>query len=245
MPERYTPGSRSSVQGRMPPPHIPIDPVLDNDTPWNRDTISYGFEHVLPPVSGLGPPLLERPAYPYQIGGNVEIPLQDLQLPCRRQDDLDTSPIARFYGEPGPWNAQNVVRHAETTSSAPILPPQINRIAISSQIQHRPRDRSEVGSSTTGRILPGSGYDSKSYTTKSVRSCPEYLDRGQDCQSLVGDVGDLQMQPEDQFQGQDAEWLQDESYPYGMNEGSSSHRPLLCPYPECKDLKFKNQSDQR
>lgn len=224
----------------MQPPPIPIDPILDNDTLWNNDTISYGFEHALLPVSGPITPLLERPAYPYQRGGNVEIPLQDLQLPCRRQDNLDTSPISRFYKEPGPWDPQKVVGHAEPPSSAPVypgLPPQINRLAISSKIEHRSCDRSEVGSSTTGRNPPGSGYDSK--------SCSEYLDRGQDCQSLVGDVGDLQMHPEDQFQGQDTELPQDESYSYGMDDGSSSHRPLLCPYPECKGFTYKNQSDQR
>lgn len=233
----------------MPPPPIPVDPVLDNDTSWNRDNnFSYGLEHVLPPVSGLFPSLEERPAYPYPIGGNVELPMQDVLLHCRRQDDLDISPIGRFYGEPGPWNAQKVVGHAEPPSSAPAyhgLSPQINRFTMSSQLQPRSCDRSEVGSSTTGRNPLGSGYDSKSYATKSVRSCSEYLDRSQDCQSLVGDVGDLQMHPEDQLQGEDPDSLMNESYPYGMNDGSSSHGPLLCPYPECKNLKFKNQSDQK
>lgn len=231
----------------MPPPSIPVDPVLDNDTSWNRDNFSFGLGHVLPRVPGPFPPLEERQAYQYQIVGNVELPMQDILLPCRRQDDLDISPIGRFYGEPGPWNAQKVVGHAEPPSSAPAyhgLPPQINRLVMSSQLQPRSCDRSEVGSSTTGRNPLDSGYDSKSYATKSVRSC-EYLDRSQDCQSLVGDVGDLQMRPEDQLQGEDPGSLQNESHPSEMDNGSSSHAPLLCPYPDCKDFKFKNQSDQK
>lgn len=232
----------------MPPPPIPVDPVLDNDDPWNRDTFPYGLEYVLPPVTGLFPPLLERPAYPYQIGGNVETPVQDVQVPYRRQDDFDITPLGRFTGETGPWNAQRVVGPAGPPSSAlpyPGLPPQINRFAMSSQIQPRSSDRSEVGSSTTGRNQLDSGYDSKSYATKSVRSCSEYLDQSQDCQSLVGDVGELQVHPGDQYQGEDPESLQDEPHPYGMNDGSTSHGPLLCPYPDCKNLKFKNQSDQK
>lgn len=233
----------------MPPPPIPVDPALDNDISWNRDNnFSCGVEHVLPPVSGLFPPLEERPAYLYQVGGNIEVPMQDVLLPFRRQDDLDISPIGRFYGEPGPWNAQRVVGPAEPPFSAPPyhgLPSHINRIAMSSQIQPRSCDKSEVGSSTTGRNLLGSGYDSKSYATKSVPSCSEYPDRSQDCQSLVSDVGDLQMYPEDPFPGEDPDSLQNESHRYVMNDGSTSHAPLLCPYPDCKGIKFRNQSDQK
>lgn len=233
----------------MPPPPVPIDPLLDNEIPWNRDnTFSYGFENLLPPVSGLFPPLEERPSYQYQTGGNVELPMQDVLLHSRRQDDLDISPIGRFYGEAGPWNAQKVVGHAEPPSSAPAyhgFPPQINRLAMSSQIQPRSCGKSEVGSSTTGRNPLGSGYDSKSYATKSVRSRSEYLDRSQDCQSLVGDVGDLQMHPVDRLQEEDPESLHNEYHPSRMNDGSSSHAPLLCPYPDCKGFKFKNQSDQK
>lgn len=235
----------------MPPPPIPVDPALDPDaTSWNRNTFPYGFEHVLPPVGGLFPPLLEKPAYPYQIGNNSEISPQDLQLPCTRQNDIDTSPIARFYGEPGPWNAQKVVADVGPQSSTlafPGLSPELNRFPMS-QIQPRSCDRSEVGSSTTGRNPQDSGYDSKSYATKSVRSFSEYIDRSQDCQSLAGDVGDLQMHPGhpgDQFQGQGPESLQDESHPYGMNDGPASHGQLVCPYPECKNTTFKNQSDQK
>lgn len=222
----------------MPPPPIPVDPALDNDNSWNRDN-NFSF----PPVPGLFPPFEERAAYQYQIGGNIES-MQDVLPPCRRQDDLDISPMVRFYEEPGPWNAHNV----EPPSSAPPyhgLPSQINRIAMSSQIQPRSCDRSEVSSSTTGRNLLGSGYDSKSYATKSVPSCSEYRDRSQDCQSLVSDVGDLQMQPEDQLQGEDPDSLQNDSHPYGMNDGSTSHAPLLCPFPECRHIKFRNQSDQK
>lgn len=232
----------------MPPPPIPVDPALDTDaTSWNRNTFSYGFEHVLPPVGGLFPPLLEKPAYPYQIGNNSEISPQDIQLPCTRQNDIDTSPIGRFYGEPGPWNAQKVVADVGPPSSTfPGLTPQLNRFPMSSQIQPRSCDRSEVGSSTTGRNPQDSGYDSKSY--KSVRSFSEYIDRSQDCQSLASDVGDLQMHPGhpgDQFQGQGPESLQDESHPYGMNDGPASHGQLVCPYPECKNNTFKNQSEQK
>lgn len=233
----------------MPPPPILVDPDLDNGPSWNKDTLSYGLEHVLPPVAGPFPPLSERPAYPYHIGGNFELPMQDIQLPCRRQDDLDSTPIGRFYEEPGPWNPQKVVGQAGPPSSAlaayPSFPSQINRLAMSSQIQPRSRDRSEVGSSTTGRNPLDSGYDSKSYATQSVRSCSEYLDRSQDCQSLVSDVGDLQMHRVDQFQGEDPESLQNESRSYGMNDRSSSRGQLLCPYPDCKNLIFKNQSDQK
>lgn len=232
----------------MPPPPIPVDPALDTDPAWNRNAFPYGFEHVLPPVAGLFPPLLERPAYPYHIGNNGEISPQDIQLPCTRQNDLDISPIGRFYGEPGPWNAQKVVGDVGPPSSAlafPGLSPQINRLAMSSQIQPRSGDRSEVGSSTTGRNPHDSGYDSKSYATKSVRSYSEYIDRSQDCQSLASDVGDLQMHPGDQFQGQGPESLQDESHPYGLNDGPASHGQLVCPYPDCKNITFKNQSDQK
>lgn len=229
----------------MPPPPIPVDPALDTDsTSWNRNGFPHAFE---PPVGGLFPPLLERPAYPYQIGNNSEISPQDVLLPCTRQNVVDISPIGRFYGEPGPWNAQKVVGDVGPPSSTlafPGLSPQLNQFPMSSQIQPRSCDRSEVGSSTTGRNPQDSGYDSKSYATKSVRSS-EYIDRSQDCQSLVSDVGDLQMHPVDQFQGQGPESLQDESHPYGMNDGPSSHGQLVCLYPDCKNMTFKNQSEQK
>lgn len=229
----------------MLPPPIPVDPALDTDTLWTRAPFQYGLEHVLPPVAGLFPTL---PAYPYHIGSNVEISPQDIQIPCTRQNDLDISPLGRFYGEQGPWSAQKVVGDAEPPSSTlaiPSLSPQISRLDMPSQIQPRSCDRSEVGSSTTGRNPHDSGYGSKSYATKSVRSCSEYIDQSQDCQSLVSDVGDLQMHHEDQFQGQGPESLQDESHLNRMNDRPTSPGPLVCLYPDCKNRIFKNQSDQK
>lgn len=238
-----------------PPPPTPVDPSLDNDTSFSRDNnFLCGLEHVLPPVPGLFHPLEERPAYlledrpayPYPISGNVGLTMQRVVLPCRRQDDLDISPIGRFEEEAGPWNPQGLVGHDKQPYSASAyhgFPPQTNRLAMSSQIQPRSCDRSEVGSSTTGRNPLDSGYDSKSYATKSIRSRSEYLDRSQDCQSLVGDVGDLQMHPEGEPQGEDPESLQNEPHPYGTNDGSSSHAPLVCPHLDCTKRKFKNQSD--
>lgn len=233
----------------MPPPPIPVDPALENNPSWDRNAFPNAFEQVLPPVVGPFPPLQERPAYPYQIGNNGEISPHDIHPPYMRRIDHGISPLDRFTEEAGPWSAQGAaIGETWPTSSVLAVPnffPRVGRFAMPSQMQVRSYDRSEVGSSTTGRNPHDSGYDSKSYTTMSVQSLPEQNDRSQDCQSLVSDVGDLQMHPGDQFQGQDVESLQDESHRYGMNDGSTLRGQLVCPHPDCENITFKNQSDQK
>lgn len=217
----------------MAPPPIPVDHTRDTDsTSWYRNAYPHSLENLLSPVGPVGgrfPQLLERPPCIYQIGKNSEISPQDLQQPGTRQTDVNTTPLDRFYDEIGPWTPQKVVGDVGPPSSTldfPGLYPQLNQLPISSQIQHRSRDRSEVGSSTTGRNPQDSGYESKSYTTKSVRSS-EYIDPSQDCQSLVSDVGDFQIPS------------------YGMNDGPSSQGQLVCRHPGCENTTFKNQSDQK
>lgn len=228
----------------MLPPPLPIDPALD---PWNTSNIALspaiGLDHLLPPTTGL----LDRSNYPGAPVAVDNFP-QDVQLPSMRQTDLDTNPLLRFYNDPGPWSSQRIAG-----DPSPSIPPRYpgaygrdNRSGISSN-HYRESPRSDVGSSTTGRNPQDSGYDSKSMATKSVRST-EHIDHSQGCQSLAGDVNEMQIYPEEPFQGPVTSMPQDVAY-FDISSDvpgeAPATLPLLCPYPECNNLELKNQSDHR
>lgn len=229
----------------MLPPPLPIDPALD---PWNTSNIALspgiGLDHLLPPTTGL----LERSNYGGAPGAADNYP-QDVQLPSMRQSEMDTNPLLRFYNDPGPWSSQRISGDASQPSIPHRYPGAYgrdNRSAISPQ-HYRDSPRSDVGSSTTGRNPQDSGYDSKSMATKSVRST-EHVDHSQGCQSLAGDVNEMQIYPEESYQGPVPGIPQDVSYfdiSSDVPAETPATLPLICPYPECKNLELKNQSDQR
>ena len=228
----------------MLPPPLPIDPALDQ---WNTSNIplspGIGLDHMLPPTG-----LLERSNY---AGGPVAVDNfpQDVQLPSMKQSDLDTNPILRFYNDPGPWSSQRIAGDPSQPSIPPRYPGAYgrdNRSSVSAN-HYRESPRSDVGSSTTGRNPQDSGYDSKSIATKSVRST-EHIDHSQGCQSLAGDVNEMQIYPEEPFQGPVTSMPQEVAYfdiSSDVPSESPATLPLICPYPECNNLELKNQSDHR
>lgn len=231
----------------MPPPPIPVDPALDS---WNTSNIALspglGLDHLLQPPIGMP----ERSSYPGTSGAMDQFP-PDVQLPSMRQSDLDSNPLLRFYTESGPWTSQRIAGEL----SQPPMPPRypVSQVRRPSASSHSYRDaRSDVGSSTTGRNPHDSGYDSKSIATKSARSA-EHIDHSQGCPSLVGDVNEMQIYPEESFQEIGAAQVpnlpQDVAYTFGMPGEASGEAPatspMICTYPECNNLELKNQSDQR
>lgn len=244
--------NRRPVRGSMPPPPIPIDPALDS---FSTSTVSLspgiGLDHLLQSPAGLH----ERLSYP---GGsnNLESFPQNVQLPSMRPTtDLDPNPLCRFYnesGQSGPWTSQRIagdMNQSNILSGYPSSYARLNHPLILPS-QYRESPRSDIGSSTTGRNQPDSGYGTRSITTKSVRST-DYIDQGQSCQSLSGDVGDLQIYPEDHFPGNVSLPTQDATYfdipndiPTNLPEDQPAV-PLICDYPECKNYESKNQSEHK
>lgn len=226
----------------MPPPPIPIDPALD---PFSTSTVSLssgiGLDHLLQPSPGLQ----ERLGYS-GVPNNIDSFPQDVQLPSMKQNtDLDTNPLFRFYNESGPWNSQRIAGDMNQSNmlhryQGPYG--RINRLPVLPN-QYRESPRSEVGSSTTGRNQHDSGYGTRSYTTKSVQST-DPIDQSQGCQSLSGDVGEMQIYPEENFQAQVPELAQDVSYSFDDPNDTPGDQatPLICP--EC-GVESKNQSEFR
>ena len=233
----------------MPPPPIPVDPALD---PWNTTNIALspgiGLDHLLQPPAGLP----ERHNYSGTHGTMDPFP-QDVQLPSMRQSDMDSNPLLRFYNESGPWNSQRIAGDSSQASMPPRYSApygRVNRPSVSSQPPYRDA-RSDLGSSTTGRNPHDSGYDSKSIATKSARSTEHVHSQG--CPSLVGDVNEMQIYPEEQLQvignAHVPDLPQEVAYTFEMPSDVSGEAPatlpMTCDYPECNNMELKNQSDHR
>lgn len=230
----------------MPPPPIPIDPALDS----SRTSIvslspSIGLDHFLPP----GPALQDRFGFS-RSASHIDTFSQDVQLPSMKQNtDFDTNPIYRFFNDAtAPWNSQHIasdVNQLNMPSRHQGSYVRFNQPPILSS-PYRDAPRSEVGSSTTGRNQHDSGYGTRSYTTKSVRSA-EPFDQSQSCQSLAGDVNDTQIYPDERFQTQAPEIAQEIPYPfeYPSDAPAEQPTPFICPHAECNNMEFKNQSERR
>lgn len=233
----------------MPPPPIPVDPALDS---WNTSNIALspgtGLDHLLQPPVGLP----ERHNYS-GTPGTMDQFSQDVQLPSLRQSEVDSHPLLRFYTESGPWSSQRIAGESSQPSMPPRYPVTYGRLqrqSVSSQPPYRDA-RSDVGSSTTGRNPHDSGYDSKSIATKSARST-EHIDHSQGCPSLVSDVNEMQIYPEESFQEIGTAQVAnppDVAYNFEMPSDVSAEAPttlpMICTYPECNNVELKNQSDQR
>lgn len=229
----------------MPPPPIPIDPALDS---FNTSTVplspGIGLDHLLQPSPGLQ----ERLGFSGTPTTHVVSFPQDVQLPSMKQNiDLATNPLYRFYNDPGPWTSQRIAGDMNQSSMFPRYQGAygpINRLPVLPS-QYRESPRSDFGSSTTGRNQHDSGYGTRSYTTKSVQST-EPIDQSQSCQSLSGDVGDMQIYPEENFQTQVPGHAQEVSYPFDIPNDAPGEQPalLICHVAEC-GIASKNQSEHR
>lgn len=229
----------------MPPPPIPIDPALDS---FRNSTVSLshsiGLDHFLPP----GPVLQDRLAFS-RSASHIDTLSQDVQLPSMKQStDLDTIPIYRFCSDAGPWNSQHIASDVNQLNMASRYQGsyvRFNQLPMLSSSYREP-PRSEVGSSTTGRNQHDSGYGTRSYTTKSVRSA-EPFDQSQSCQSLAGDVNDTQIYPDERFQTQAPEIAQEIPYSFDYSSDAPAEQPppFICPHAECGNLELKNQSEWR
>lgn len=232
----------------MPPPPIPIDPALDTINTLDINLPSGIGDQFFQP----GPVLPKKLQY---SGTSTHIGtfLQDVQLPAMRQPDLDTNPMSRFQNDQGPWTAQNVGGDLTQHSQAPRYQGSYgsNYAPVTLQSQYREPPRSEQGSSTTGRHPVDSGYGSRSLATKSVRSV-EPIDQSQSCQSLIGDVNDMRVYPDEHFSphlhGHVLPFPNEAPYPYSLPTTEPPEPPptlFVCPYPECHNHQSKNLSESR
>lgn len=231
----------------MPPPPVPIDPALDAFNTLNV-TFSSGIgDHLLQP----SPAVQERLRYPGTTS-SLGAFLQDVQLPAMRQPDLDQNPMSRFQNDPGPWTPQRIGGDVAQHPQAPRYQGSYgsNYFPATVPSQYREPPRSELGSSTTGRNLVDSGYGSRSLATKSVRSA-EPMDQSQSCQSLIEDVNDMRVYPDETFtshiQGNDLGLTNEVSYPYPLpatEPAESPPVPLICTHPDCGN-ESKNLSEYK
>lgn len=230
----------------MPPPPIPIDPALD--------TINT-LEISLP--SGIGDQFyqsglaLSKKLQYSRTSTNIGAIFQDVQLPAMRQPDMDPHPMSRFQTDQGPWTAQSIGGDLTQHSQPPRYQSSYgsNYLPVSVQSQYREPPRSEQGSSTTGRNPVDSGYGSRSLATKSVRSA-EPIDQSQSCQSLIGDVNDMRVYPDEHFPphlpGHVGPFSNEIPYSYNLPTTEPTEPPAamyLCPYPECHNHQSKNLSE--
>ncbi len=239
---------RRNPRGNMGPPPPPIDPALD---PWNSSTVplspGIGLDHLLPPNLGLQ----DRSTSVGTSGDFNNFP-SDLQLPSMKQTELQSDPLLRFWADPGPWNSQRVGGEASNSSMNQKYIGSYGRDPRPNAFlgQYRPSPRSDLGSSTTGRYPVDSGYESRSFATRSVHSA-DPRDQSQGCQSLAGDVSEMQLyQNPDMYHGSlPAPSIQDIQYPNfelpndAIQEGPAIY-PLTCQYSDC-DGNFKNSSEHR
>ena len=231
----------------MPPPPIPIDPALDTINTLDISLPS-GFGDHFFQSSPATPKKLQYSGTSSPIGAFLE----DVQLPAMRQPDLDTNPMSRFQKDQGPWTPPNiggdVMQHSQPlryqSSYGSNFPP------VTLQSQYRDPPRSEQGSSTTGRHPVDSGYGSRSLATKSVRSAADPIDQSQSCQSLIGDVNDLRVYPDEHLSshlpGHVLPFPSEASYPY-LSTTEPTEPPaaiFACGYPECHN-QSKNLSEYR
>jgi hypothetical protein len=230
----------------MPPPPVPIDPALDAFNTLNVTLSSGVGDHLLQP----SPAVQER--LRYSATDSIGTFLQDVQLPAMRQPDLDQNPMSRFQNDPGPWTPQRIGGDISEHPQAPRYQSSYgpNYFPVTVPSQYREPPRSELGSSTTGRNLVDSGYGSRSLATKSVRSA-EPMDQSQSCQSLIGDVNEMQVYSDEPFpshlQANSLGLTNGVAYSYPLpatEPAESPSAPLICTYPDC-DKESKNLSEYR
>ncbi len=248
--ERESYIQRRNPRGNMGPPPPPVDPALDS---WNSSTVplspGIGLDHLLPPNLGLQ----DRSTSSGTPGDLNNFP-SDLQLPSMKQTDLQSDPLLRFWADPGPWNSQRI---GGEPSHSPMNHKYIGSYGRDPRPnaflgQYRPSPRSDLGSSTTERYHVDSGYESRSLATRSMHSA-DPRDQSQGCQSLAGDVNEMQLypNPESMYHGplpapsipQDIQYANFELPNDAMPDGPAMF-PLTCPEPDC-DGTFKNSSEHR
>ena len=252
---RQSGGDRASYKqhrtppGNMGPPPPPVDPALD---PWNSANVplspGIGLDHLLHPNLGLQ----NRSPSSGSLGELNTFP-SDLQLPSMKQNDLQSDPLLRFWADPGPWNSQRV---GGEPSHSPMNQGYMGSYGRDPRPeaflgQYRPAPRSDLGSSTTGRHPVDSGYESRSFATRSVHSA-DPREQSQGCQSLAGDVGEMQMyaNPDNMYQGTlpPPSMPQEMQYP-GFDFPNDQMQdgpiyPLTCPLADCQ-VTSKNSSEHR
>ena len=233
----------------MGPPPPPIDPALD---PWNSATVplspGIGLDHLLPPNLGL-----QNRSPSSGTSGDYNSFPSDLQLPSMKQTDLQSDPLLRFWADPGPWNSQRIAGEPNHPPMNQRYPGPYGRDPRSNAFlgQYRPAPRSDLGSSTTGRHPVDSGYESRSLATRSLHSA-DPREQSQGCQSLAGDIGEMQLYPnqDNMYHGALPPPPIPPEIQYSGFEFSNDVLqdgpmfPLTCPVPDCNSTS-KNSSEHR
>lgn len=240
--------NRRPVRGRMAPPPVPIDPAIDT---WRPSSIAIshttGFDNLLP--LSLGLPDRLNPCHP----SDQASPAHEVHLPAMKQTAPEPDPLLRFWNETGPWNSQRLSGdpgHAPMNPQFPHFHHRMPRNGHALQYEYR-SPRSDVGSSTTGRYPFDSGYGgSRSLGTKSVRSADQ-LDQSPSSQSAAGDVRDLHLCQEGNFQDALARSATSPNPQYSSMDVSNDapQSPAMafdmtCQYPNCNTIS-KNHSEHR
>ncbi|KAL8781312.1 MAG: hypothetical protein Q9213_006061 [Squamulea squamosa] len=232
----------------MPPPPIPIDPAIDTWRPSNTViSPTLGLDHLL--QSSPIPPDRLQPCNP----SDLTTLAHEVHLPAMKQAPTDPNPLLRFWNDPGPWTSQRI---SADPGLSPMNPQYAQfdyrtpRNASALQYDHH-SPRSDIGSSTTGRYPFDSGYGgSRSLATKSVRSA-DHVDQSPSCQSVAGDVHDLNLYHSDNIQDPSAASATSPHPQFASMDSSNDAPPsptltfdLTCHYQSCGVIS-KNQSEHR
>ncbi|MCJ1226934.1 hypothetical protein MMC12_003589 [Toensbergia leucococca] len=230
----------------MRPPPIPIDPALDQ---WNSTNVKLpqgiGLDHLLQLPSDIQ----ERYPRPVAATNLTSFP-QDVQTASTKPIELESNPLIRFWNDPGPWTSQRIagdlIQPAMGMKYAS-APDRTYRPCVSLG-PYRESARSDVDSSVTERHLSDSGYGTRSRTTRSVLSA-DLVDHSQGCRSLVGEVSEMQLYPEESTQAYVPPNPQEFHYKsYGVASEVPQDSPralsLVCTYPNCNTTS-RNHSEHK
>ncbi|KAL8652327.1 MAG: hypothetical protein Q9210_002749 [Variospora velana] len=170
-----------------------------------------------------------------------------------KQNPAEPDPLLRFWNEPGPWNPQRIggeVRQTPATTHFTSYGDPTRRSPHALPYDYR-SPRSEVGSSTTGRLPMDSGYGgSRSLATASARSV-DHFDQTRSCHSISGDVQDFHLYPGEIYQEPPVGNGPSPNPQYSSTnvtldpaQQTAVSFELACQYPSCCAVS-KNQSEYR
>jgi len=182
-------------QMEIAPPTMPLDRALDG---WNSmsgpNSPSSGLDSILPPTSGVG----ERSTN-LRVSALSHPSSHPLQMPFNISNEISPDPIMRFYNDPGPWAPRGI---ADIPTQPVALPRHSRPFNLQTRYnepnmsfsQYQTTAGSELESNTTGAYPSDSGYGTRSQATTSILSS-DPVDLNQDCSSISGHIGNLQLYP--------------------------------------------------
>ena len=234
--------SSQSRVGRMAPPPVPLDPMLD---PWPRPMMPSPNTSRNDRGGHNGQRYHERD-FLSSTPGDRDI--SRVMLPAPRLGDQEADPLLRFWAAPdGPWNSQAITGVSETPVLMRDMALQDRVVRPHASFTHfREPAKSDPGSHLTGRGPSDSGYATKSQVTRSVISA-DYQDQSQENHSLAGGVYGIQIQSDPQdYSYRNSQDTHSISYENLSNDPRETANALVSAY-ECQEchMNCKNQSDYK